>query len=178
MPNVTYYSPVELAVDTTYFWRIRANDSTGYSDFSAVTNFTVSSYLALVFLTDTVSFGDMAPGDVANTTDNVPLPFWVENTGNINANISVNGSQYFTSVSLNTSYYQFKIRENEAGSFNTTLSRTNWTNMSKDKIPPAQIAYLNWRSAFDDFLMDLNLTVPTDESPGVKSSLITYTVEG
>lgn len=179
--NTTYAPTTVLDVDTMYHWRVRANDSTGYGPWSNKTlnlsNFTVQSYLAFSLPTSTIEFGSLAIGAEQNTTDGTPAPFRGENTGNLIMNISINGTKYFTQADLNTSNYQFKIRENDTGAFNTTLSRVNWTNMSKNIHSIFSVVLLNWRDAMDDFLMDLNITVPTDEPSGVKFSNVTFTVE-
>ncbi|MEK6968804.1 MAG: hypothetical protein AABW48_00065, partial [Nanoarchaeota archaeon] len=175
--NVTFPIPTELAVDTLYYWRVKANDSSGYGDYSAVNNFTVQSYLSFTLPTSIVAFGSLLPGAKENTTDNTPPPFWGENAGNIFMNISINGTEYFSSASINASNYMYKIRANETGSFNTTISTMNYVNMSSINVS-VNVADLNWRDIHDDFLMDLNLTVPTDEPPGLKTSTITFTIWG
>ena len=182
-PNTTFYPVTVLDVDTTYYWRVRANDSGGFGTWSNgeilnLSNFTIDSLLQITFTTDLVEFGEQSGGAILNTTDGVPRPFRAENTGNIFFNVSVNASQLFTSVGLNRSEYQYQFRENESGSFNTTLSTIVWRNMSKNLHGITDAAEVNWRDVNDDFLMDLNLTVPDNEPPGGKSSIITFTVTG
>ena len=187
--NTTWYSSVILNVDTRYYWRVRANDSQGFGNWSNGwndggpgdamnnSNFTVDSLLAFSFLNSAVEFGSMDPGSMNDTTDQIPLPFRAENTGNIFFNVTLNGSALFSSVALNTSYYQFKVRENESGSFDV-LSTTTWRNMSKDYQRPFHVVELNWRDVSDDFLMDLNVTVPSAEPGGLKLSNVTFTIDG
>ena len=185
--NTTWYSNIELSVDTTYYWRVRANDSTGFGtwsngaavdgpgDASNLSNFTVSSLLSITMFTSGVEFGSVAPGTEVNTSDGVPAPFRAENTGNIDTNVSLNASAIFTTVAINNSAYQFKIRENESNAFSTALSATGWTNMS-NSTTAAHVVNLTWRDARNDFLTDINLTIPSDEPPGFKTSTITFTV--
>ncbi|MBU0470121.1 MAG: fibronectin type III domain-containing protein, partial [Nanoarchaeota archaeon] len=175
--NTTYNLETELDVDTTYYWKVSAKDGSGYGPYSTARNFTVQSYLSFTLLTSTIEFGTLSIGNSTDTTDNSPSPIWGENNGNIVFNIIVNATQYFTQAALNTSNYQFKFRENETGSFNLTLSALNFTNMLATS-STVSLVDLDWREINDDFLMDLNLTVPLDESPGVKSSTITFTIEG
>ena len=120
---------------------------------------------------------ELAPGTRENTTDGSPRPFRGENTGNIVHNISINASQYFTSIFINRSNYQFQIRENESNSFNTTLSTITWTNMT-NSTSTQHVVNLNWQEVSDDFLLDLNLTIPDDEPSGLKTSVVTFTVTG
>ncbi len=175
--NVTYQISTELAVDTVYYWRVQANDSGGYGDFSQVQNFTVQSLLQFTLLTDSVQFGSLAAGAVENTTDGVPAPFRGENSGNIPFNVTVNGTRYFTQAAINTSNYLFKARESEVGAFNTSQSILSYTNMTSVSAAVA-VALLKWQNVNDDFFIDLNITVPTDEPPGVKSSTVTFTISG
>jgi len=175
--NVSYQILTELNVDTVYYWRVQANDSEGYGEFSEVRNFTVQSFLSITLLTDSVEFGALGIGDVQNTTDGNPPPFRGENSGNIVFNVTINGTKYFTMADINTSNYLFKARENETGAFNISLSITSYTNMTSISSTPA-VAFLKWQNVNDDFLIDLNITVPQDEPPGVRSSTVTFTIEG
>ncbi len=181
--NTTYSTVTTLNVDTRYFWRVRANDSTGYGGWSNsnalnTSNFTVDSYLAVSFTVSLADFGSLTPGQVENTTDGTPAPFQAENAGNIFFNVSINGSAIFENIGLNRSNYQFKMRESEAGSFDTSLSSTAWKNVSKNLYGVFHLAELNWRNANDNFLTDLNITVPDDEPPGAKASNLTFTITG
>lgn len=170
-----------LNVDTTYFWRVAANDSTGYGSFSGVGNFTIDSYLAVSMLTDTVAFGSVTAGNNYSTVFGTPGPFRMENIGNIFFNVSLNASPFFEAVPMNSSYYMFRIRENstETGALNLTLSYAynNWSGMNYTS-SLFHVAELNWRDAFDEYVTDINISVPTNESFGAKSSTVTYTVTG
>ncbi|MDO8656912.1 MAG: Ig-like domain-containing protein [Nanoarchaeota archaeon] len=183
--NTTWYSTIELAVDTRYYWRVRANDSIGFGPWSDgdtgptngmnLSNFTVSSLLSITMFTSGVEFGSVVPGTEVNTSDKVPAPFRAENTGNIDTNVSLNASAIFVTVPINRSAYQFKIRENESNAFSLALSAMGWTNMS-NSTTAAHVVNLTWRDARNDFLTDINLTIPSDEPPGFKTSTITFTV--
>lgn len=185
--NTTWYSSVELAVDIRFYWRVRANDSVGYGDWSNgatadgptdaqnLSNFTIDSLLSITMSNSGIEFGTISPGTEANTSDGVPLPFRAENTGNIDANVSVNGSTLYTTVPINRSAYQFRIRANESNAFSTALSATGWTNMT-NSTTAAHVVNLTWRNARNDFLTDLNLTIPTDEPSGFKTANITFTL--
>ena len=185
--NTTWYSTLELAVDTTYYWRVRSNDSTGYGtwsngassdgpgDASNLSNFTVNSLLSITMMTNAAEFGEVAPGTEVNTSDQVPAPFRAENTGNIDANVSLNASAIFSTVPINRSAYQFKIRANQSNAFSSALSAMGWTNMT-NSTTAAHVVNLTWRSGKNDFLTDINLTIPSDEPSGFKTSTITFTL--
>lgn len=186
--NTTWYPNIELAVDTRFYWRVRANDSVGFGNWSNgmpldnqqasplnLSNFTIDSLLSITMFTSGVDFGSVAPGTQANTSDGVPAPFRAENTGNIDANVSLNASAIFTTVAINRSAYQFQIRANESNAFSSALSAMSWTNMSASTTA-AHVVNLTWRNSRNDFLTDINLTVPSDEPAGIKTSTITFTL--
>ena len=173
--NTTYEVSTILDVDTLYYWKVRANDSSGYGDFSNVSEFTLDSYLAMDLLVSSVAFGSIEGGTSNDTTDGIPLPFRGENTGNVLANISVNASSFFSSGSFPSSAYQFKIRENESNSFNTSLSNTTWLNMSSADTG-THVMDWNWQDIKDDFLLDINVSPRSDEPVGDKSSTLTFTM--
>ena len=112
--NVTYYSTIELAVDTVYYWRVRANDTYNWSNYSMIANFTVQSYLSFSLLTNKVPFGGLLPGQKEDTYDRDPPPFRGENAGNINMNITINGSQLFVNGGFPSGNYQYNITQNES----------------------------------------------------------------
>ncbi len=173
--------------DTSYYWRVRANDSGGFGDWSDglavdgpgdapynLSNFTVDSLLQIALVNDAVEFGSVDPGTEVNTSDGVPPPFRAENTGNVNVNATINASRYYTSLAINRSAYQFKIRANETGAFDTALSSTGYTNMT-NVTTAYHVVNLTWRDAKNDFLTDINLTIPSDEPGGFKTSTVTFT---
>jgi hypothetical protein len=174
--NITFNLSTTLDVDTTYFWKVRANDSTEYGTFSGIGNFTVQSLLSISVIDATVNFGSMGPGDTANTTLQNPKPFRAENVGNINFNGTITATKMFNNSAFPSIDYQFKVRENESGSFNTTLSNTSFINMNESS-NLAHIFDVNWQPFKNDFLTDILITVPGDEEPGEKSSTVTFTVE-
>ncbi|MBR9683709.1 hypothetical protein GOV03_04180, partial [Candidatus Woesearchaeota archaeon] len=171
--QTNYTSSTELDVDVVYYWKVRANDSDLFSEWSTTFNFTVESYIAVSMVVDNVSFGTMLNEDTNDTTNNRPPPFVVENSGNIFVNITVTGTQLFTQGGFPSNYFQFKIDENETSSYNTTDSTTTWTNINSSSTVD-DVVNLNWRDTNDAFETDLNITVPIDEGDGAKSSTLTF----
>jgi len=176
--NITFEFPEVLDVDTTYFWKVAANDSTGYGSNSSVFNFTVQSYLAISIINNSVDFGQQAPGAIVGTGNNTYQPFYAENVGNIEFNITINASSYFNAVPFPSDYYQFEVREKEINAFNLGLSQTTYTNMTATLSSTPHLVFLNWSNQYDDFYTDILVKVPTNESAGAKSSLVTFNVEG
>ncbi|GEM_PF-4476120 len=174
--NTSYTITTELSVDTTYFWRVFAYDQTVYSENSSVYNFTVQSYLAINVTSSTVAFGSLNNGANVSTPNNA-TPFRAENVGNIITNITVTGTKFFNAVTFPSSFYQFKIRANESGSFNVSNSTTNWVQMNTTS-GIFHVVSLDWHSVSNDFITDLNISVPGNESAGSKSSTVTFTMTG
>ncbi|MDP3989805.1 MAG: hypothetical protein Q8Q01_01215, partial [archaeon] len=174
--NTTYDSATTLNVDTVYYWKIRANDSTGYGEFSNVSNFTLQSLLSITISTDTVAFGSLGQNERNDTTDNNPFPFSAENSGNIISNVTITATSYFSTPAFPSEYYQFRIEANETDGFDISRSNMTWVNMSDSSATP-HVINLNWESIKNDFLTAINITVPDDEPAGAKSSTVTFTIE-
>lgn len=169
--NLTF----DLPLDKQYYWKVHAHDGVQYSEWSAVFNFTLESFLAVSLVVNSTNFGSMSPHDTNDTSDNNPNPLLMENIGNIRANVTVTGTQLFTLGGFPSEYYQFKIGLNETSSFDQTQSTMNYTNMT-DTSSRIDTAILDWHNANDTAELDINVTVPAHEPKGAKSSLITITV--
>jgi len=118
----------------------------------------------------------MVPGDIKDTFNNESLyPFLVENNGNSVVNISTNTSRLFESslADLPSEYYQFRITEEEAGSFNTQDSITSWTQIPSGPID--SIAELDWEENNDNANMEVYVKAPSDEPSGTKNSTTVFT---
>jgi hypothetical protein len=174
----TSFTPsYELCRDKVYLWQVRAYDGTGYGPWSQTWNFTIQSYLSIIFTNDLVNFGIMY-NNQSNSTDDPGLSaLIVENTGNIVANISrisANAS-IWQSVGLNTVHFQFKADNDttEANSFNWTASTTAWENLTAANIlNKTVISYLQYNASNDEAEIDLKLKVPINEPVSVRSALI------
>ncbi len=173
--NNYYDQPTELDF-ATYWWRVRANDSDGYGEFSDVWNFTLVTSPTITLVTDVVNFTNMEVGESNDTSDNNPIPFKIQNDGNIAANVSVNATALWTSsyAPLNTSYYQFKANySDEANSFDYANSATTWQNMSD--VNKDVVAILNHTDANDVVNIDIGVLVALDEPPNWKTSNVLFT---
>ncbi len=173
--NTSYVNNTDLALDKQYYWRARAWDGTQYSDWSAMFNFTLESFLAVSLTVNSTNFGTMSPWDTNDTSDDNPNPLLMENIGNIRANVTITGTQLFTLGGFPSEYYQFKIGLNETSSFDQTQSTMNYTNMTETS-SRIDTAILDWHNENDTAELDINVTVPAHEPKGAKSSLITITV--
>jgi len=176
--NEYYIQPSELEF-TTYYWRVRANDSEVYGSWSDTWNFTLVPSVSIILTQDSINFGTMAQFEVNDTTNNQPNPFKLENDGNTGANISVNSTPLWTSASaqLNTSYYQFRAdnASGEDNSFNWLNSQTTWANMSD--ISKSVIDTLNYSDSNDLAEIEIRVEVASDEPPGSKSANLIFYAE-
>ncbi|MFH1585758.1 MAG: LamG-like jellyroll fold domain-containing protein [archaeon] len=157
-----------------YNWSVRANDGDGWGAWTTARKINVSALVTAVLVNDTMNFGTMNLGDSDNTTDGTPSPFVLRNDGNCLTNVTINASSLWTSVALNTSYYQFKVDNNsgEEGAFNWLLSQITWSNLTETN----QIVFveLNWSDATDSAEVEILVEVPSSELAAIKSSTIYF----
>ncbi len=159
----------------TYYWRVRANDSTDVGTWSDIWNFTVVEYVDISLVNSSISFGTLAISQSDDTTDSSPEPFQIQNDGNVRVNVSVLSTSIWQSSlgQLGTSYFRFKAnRTSESPSFSWSTSATSWLNMSGSA--QLAIAYLNYSDASDLGAVDLFVKVPADEPPGQRQATITF----
>ncbi|GEM_PF-3695871 len=175
----------ELTGDLQYFydsqyyynWTARSYDGEEYSSWNSNEfNFNLSSSISITLLNDSVNFGVIAQHGTNDTTDNSPLPFLLENSGNAFVNVSLQATSLWNSVSGSSRFFQFKADNYtlENGSFNWGLSTTLFTNVSIGS-NSLVLAMLNYTNATDSAEIDLNITVPENEGSDVRSSTITFT---
>ena len=176
LTNTTHQVTTELEVDTVYYWRVRSFDTKEFSSFSGIRNFTVDSFISMTLLTENVSFGEMLREEKQNTTDGNPAPFKIENNGNININISINSTPFF-STSVNSTDFLFKVRNSEADSIDGDLSQTTYSIM-KTQNASNHIINLKWQNVNDEAFCDLNITTPAAEPSGDKSATVTFSATG
>jgi len=174
----TYYIQQSELEFATYYWRVRANDSEAYGNWSDIWNFTLVPSVSIIVTQDTMNFGTMELFEVNDTTNDQPAPFELENDGNTEANVSVNSTPLWQSESaqLNTSYYRFKAdNSTEANSFDWINSQTVWADMSD--FYKSVIAILNHTDSNDLAEIDIRVEVASDEPPGSKSAILTFKAE-
>ena len=141
---------------------------------------TVASVVSITLPVSTVSLGSLNNNDNQITTDFVPAPFTVGNDGTVNINLTINATDLFTGTSAAnpSSFYQFNATLNETGSVvNATVDfpSTTFTNMPATGSPATLATRLKFANANDLLNIHINITVPSDEPAGAKSSTITVT---
>ncbi|MEW6063217.1 MAG: hypothetical protein AB1571_02510 [Nanoarchaeota archaeon] len=140
------------------------------------------SVVKLVFISlpvASIDFGSLEVNQNNNTIDDSPLPFQLQNDGTTNANVTIGASDLFTGTGASnpSSYYQFKSSLNESGSvINSTLDLVNeWINMPTTGSPIKVVSNLKYQDLNDLVKVHINVTVPSDEPAGAKSSTVIFT---
>lgn len=159
-----------------YNWSVRANDGTGWGNWSEVWHFNVTAEISINLASSEVAFGSMTPGQSMNTSDDNPTPFELDNDGNVVTNISLNSTALWDEATNESSYYQFKADNTtaELGAFNWLISIVDWFDMPITG-EVVGIGELNYVDGDDSAEIDVKLEVPENEAPGVKNATILFT---
>ena len=156
-----------------YNWTVTAYDGENYSSI-VWRNISVAEYVSMRLINDTVVFGELQINNEKNTTTNNPYPLLMENNGNVFLNISVNATPLWLTQIGTSSFYKFMAgNTSEVHSFNYSKSVNTFTNMPLITAAIVGIADLNYSDATDTAELELEVTVPSAEYPGNKSSHIT-----
>jgi len=162
-----------------YTWVVRAYDLENYSAWTSPRTIKIQSDVSLSLPVDMVNFGVLNMSVSQDTTGDSPAPLKLRNDGNAEVNITANFTSLWTTAPNPNESYRFKIR-NATGCFiedgNTT---TSWTNAFSPSITGNIIKRLNFTSGYqngcNNVSVDIAVSVPNQESPGEKSSIITFT---
>lgn len=140
-------------------------------------NVTIPSLTYISLPVATIDFGSLEVTETSDTSDGAPAPFQLQNDGTVNVNVTIGASDLFSSTGNPTSNYQFKSRINEADAVvNSTKDLiTNYANMPVTGSPTRVVSNLKFPNAYDNVYIDINVTIPSDESAGAKGSIITLT---
>ena len=161
-----------------YNWTVRAYDGEGFGNWNASErNISIQSSVSISLPRDSVNFGSMNVSQSENTSDDEPLPPVLRNDGNAELNISINFTSLWDSVSMPDSSFQYRIRNTSVGCFVASGTQTAWAN--SPLITANAINRLNFTSGYQtgcsNSSIDIYVSVPAQEPPGNKSSLITLT---
>ncbi|MFH1151647.1 MAG: hypothetical protein V1788_00815, partial [Nanoarchaeota archaeon] len=159
-----------------YNWTVRAYDGTSYSSWASPPwKLEIQASLDVVLINETINFGVIAMDGTNDTTTNNPYPFSLRNDGNCFANVSINATQLWATVSSNSSYYQFKIANlsGEEGAFNWAGSITAWNQTPINGATVAIVA-LNFSDSKDSAEVDVLVTVPNQEPAGDRGSIVYF----
>ena len=171
--NFTWQN-TSLAGSTVVSWRIYANDTTGNVNMTNRFNFTLQDSILINLNTSSVGFGEIAIGATNDTMDDNPLPFKIENTGNVRLNLTIEASSLWNSTANPTTNYQFKANVSVEGTpFNPDCTNQTWNNTPS--VASKYVCFLNYTESSDMMETEIKITAPSGEPPGLKSSGITIT---
>ena len=150
----------------------------GVSATGAVTGTTqvnVGAVVAISLPTNTVDFGNMNTGESNQTNDDSPFPFTVQNDGSVDVNVTINASDLWdgTGAQNPSVYYRYHVAASTEGTcYDSGDSVTSYTNMPASAT--LAIANLTYGNGCDLAEVEINVTVPGDESSGAKSSTVWF----
>ncbi|MBT3577706.1 hypothetical protein HOA55_01590, partial [archaeon] len=159
-----------------YTWKVRANDSEGFGDWTATRALNITTDISFSLTTNEVNFGTMVAASTNDTSDDSPLPFIFQNDGTVSMNVSINASALWDSNASANDYFRFKIDNvsGEEGAFNWLKSAISWTQVPITGSVVA-INELNYSASKDSAEIDVYVMVPPSEGAGDKSSLMIFT---
>ncbi len=139
---------------------------------TGTTQLNVTRTVSIVLSVSTVDFGNKVVTNADDTTDNSPPPFTVVNNGNVNVNVTVNASPLFTGTTSNATDYRFRCSNSESvcnGAGINTFTAFNQTTTS------LVMVNLSFPDTNDSENLEISIVVPDDETPGAKTSTVTFT---
>ena len=181
LSSATSYKPsayLEYLLDNNYFynWTIRAYDGESFSSWAIERNISIISELVMSLPIQEIDFSNLTIGQSANTSTGNPAPLVLRNDGNTYLNVSINFSTLFSNVAMPSSNYQFKVNRTADDCFVDAGTQTTWLNANS--ITTFAINRLNFTSGYQagcrNASIDLLVSVPMNELPGKKSSIITF----
>ena len=164
----------ELSYDTYYF-NATACDSSNNCNSTETRNVTILVSIVDISLpVNSTSFGNLTPGQQSVNLSGITI----RNNGNVYVDIEVNATDLWSGTHFWPGInYLFKIGDagkgNETNGAYGSNSLLTWTQMSS--IKQTCIYSLNWSDERNTAALHLNVTVPSDESEGVKESKIYIT---
>jgi len=163
-----------------YEWSVSATDGASYGPYTSPFNLSIQALLSTTMNISVVEFGNLGYLKNNDTTTNSPKPLIIINQGNALSNVGVHATNLWQSISNPSTYYRFKFDNattngiSENGSFIWAQSTVTFTDVPL--IQTTGLTDLNYSDATDSSEIDINVTVPSTEGPGVRTSTITFTV--
>ncbi len=190
--NCTFTLPTDLIYfydDNRYYeWTVKTSDP--YVTEENVPDtfyYNLSVYVALDILDQVVDFGLLGLGvrsetsgcDLATQTP-TPCPIWIENSGNVDADVNITGPSvaFWTTQSLPHSidYFSVKVGDGTEGtSFDAADSNITYRIMPASGADEKFINNLSKDDASDEARIDFNISVPDEEIVGAKGMVLELT---
>ncbi len=176
--------------DFYYEWSAEASDDNGvrWGPWATPRRLEIREVVSIILNRNPVDFGTLAYNGIDDTADNSPLPFVLENDGNVIVDVDLYAGIPGTPDPLwntqpsTSAYFKYKADNyigppDESGSFNVLSSITSWTNTPVGELnKQIFLVDFNWDNTKDSSEIDLFVQVPgTQEGAGARSSTITFT---
>ncbi|MGE0792806.1 MAG: hypothetical protein AB7V77_01340 [Candidatus Woesearchaeota archaeon] len=186
--NTSYIDLVELLTidecgNKPYYWKIQACDEYNEcSDWTTLWNFSILSVLWVELTNDQIDFGNVEPNQIYDTTGEEFNPFEFENYGNVKADLfNITGDDLWATVPLGNNattendYVQAKANYNTSlEPYNILETKTNWFNVTNGYYLEDLVREFDYHEDSNKSLMDLRIKVPDIETPGQKSTTLTF----
>jgi hypothetical protein len=169
----TSYTPFEdLAVDTTYYYKVRAFDGTNYSEWNT-TQFEILSLVEISLPIASIDFGTTYANETHNTTESGQSHFVISNDGNVLTKIFINATNIFQEGYADVpGRFEFMIMFNETNAYNDSTI-TGWNNITGPEILSIrELKYENNTNTANRANLHLLIRAPSDQTPGNLSSTI------
>ena len=190
--NCTFTLPTELTRfyddNNFYRWTVKSEDPyVQEEDLPTVFNYNLSTYIALDILDQVVDFGSLGVGvrsetsgcDLSTQTP-TPCPIWIENSGNVLADVNITGPTvaFWDTQSLPHSidYFSVKVGDGtEGSSFDSADSNITYRIMPASGVTEKFINNLSKDDSSDEARIDFNISVPVGELAGAKGMILELT---
>ena len=164
-----------LALINAVILNVPAQPITGFVTGTVFVN--ISCTVTVTMVNNNVSFGLQAASTSNDTVDNIPLPFYIRNDGNVMINITMTANSSIFNDAFQTASPYF-----QANCGNVTLERnctsgdtSGWFNIPITPTTTQVLTNLQSGDTVDEAEVDINITVPSNTSAGGKSAQITFT---
>jgi len=116
--DIFYYDVLDtFIVAGTYDYRIFANDTNGFEATPLLGNFTVNTLISLQLFNTPINFSSVSPGVLANALSLYGWPLVVKNTGNVEENLSIQGTDMIGIVDSGESIAKINVKWDLNSSF-------------------------------------------------------------
>jgi hypothetical protein len=168
-------SDVTVSVDDSY-WKVEGLTGSGAGESGPIQSGNLSATVletaVITMVVDTINFGSINVNQTLNASSAANV-FNISNEGNADINITIAATALWTRSPYNSTSakYRFACYTGGTGAC-PSGSQTSWTNVPVGD--PATIAVANLNTTSRTANIDVEITAPTDEPAGTRSSTVTF----
>ncbi len=170
------------------FFTIRQPQITGTA--TGVTYVNITTLVQITMVNNTIEMGILQPGQFNSTLGALngrPGPFVINNSGNVDVNLTVSATTLWQSIANPSIYFQARCGNasgfsspevtpwggNCTGTFASSLNETAWMNIPS--VAPGLPQLFNFSYRKPQLFLHVNVTVPGGEPPANLTSTVTIT---